>query len=717
MRDIEQCKRDQRLADTVRQYGIDLKPGGSGRLIGKCPFHREDTPSFTVYDDGGYKCFGCGAAGDVVDFVRGMEKCSLPEALEKLGAPVVEEQPKRPAALKQVAVYKYTDEHGGHLFDVVRYEPKTFRQRAADGTWSMKGVPLVLYRMPEVTAAETVWLVEGEEDVHALEAVGVTATTNPGGSKAQWLDSYTAALAGKHVILCPDTDAPGLERHTRVIAALAGRVASLREVLVNPHKDVRDALRAGMTLAELLARAKPAVAPPAVDIDLLPFAFTDTGMAERIKALHGADMRYVPEFRSWLVWDGRRWVRDESDRARLLAMLTARAMGEQAIRIQDVDEREQYQKFAVKYEGAGAIDAALKNMQMLDGVSSAAARLDANPWLLNVQNGTLDLSSCTLRPHDRGDLITKLVHHPFEPGTKCPTFVRFLRDVLPVEIHGYLQQCLGYSLTGVTSEKALFFLHGSGNNGKSTLLDAVRQIIDEYSTGLQMELLVAREQNSNTMSDLADLRGARFAVTSETDEGQKLPVSRIKRLTQGMGNIKACRKYENPITFPETHKLWIDCNHRPSVPATDDALWRRIHLIPFETTIPDGMIDRDLPDKLRAESAGILAWMVYGAAKWRAAGAINKPPAVHASTVKWRTDMDRVKAWLDECARTDDAEGYCTVKEARGSYEEWCKANGEHPLGAQRFNDRLQRAGLTQERRWMGIERQSRVWMGLTLLG
>jgi putative DNA primase/helicase len=259
-------------------------------------------------------------------------------------------------------------------------------------------------------------------------------------------------------------------------------------------------------------------------------------------------------------------------------------------------------------------------------------QLDREPYLLNFKNGTVDLRTGEIRPHNPEDLITKSVPHCYQPAAACPRFLQFIRRVLP-GLEDYLQKALGYSLTAVTSEKAVFVCHGGGNNGKTTLLATVREVVgDYYAVLLQIDTLMARAADNNSQADLADLRGARFVMTSETEENQRLAEGRLKRITQGLGRIKAVRKYENPIEFTETHKLWMDCNHKPLVRGNDQALWNRLHLIPFDVTIPADEIDRDLPAKLLAESEGILAWMVAGAVRWHSEG-LGKPAAVESAGV------------------------------------------------------------------------------------
>ncbi len=254
-------------------------------------------------------------------------------------------------------------------------------------------------------------------------------------------------------------------------------------------------------------------------------------------------------------------------------------------------------------------------------------KLDTHPFLLNFLNGMIDLETGALLPHDPERFITKLVHYNYNPQAACPLFLSFIArimgnhpDASEAELDraermvAYLQRAFGYTLTGTTEEKAVFVPFGAGNNGKTTLLATFLHLLEEYAVLLQVDTLMVRQESNNTQADLADLRGARFVMTSETEEGQRLSQGKLKRITQGMGKIKAVRKYENPIEFPETHKLWMDTNSKPVIRAADDqATFNRLHPIPFTVTIPAEEIDKSLPRKLLAEAEGILAWAVAGA--------------------------------------------------------------------------------------------------------
>ena len=193
----------------------------------------------------------------------------------------------------------------------------------------------------------------------------------------------------------------------------------------------------------------------------------------------------------------------------------------------------------------------------------------------------------------------------------------------------YIQKAFGYSLTGSTAEKVVFMCLGKGDNGKTTLLSLFLRLLKEYAVLLQIDTLMVRQESNNTQADLADLR-ARFVMTSETEQGQRLAEGKLKRITQGMGKIKATRKYENPIEFEETHKLWMDANHKPEIRGTDNAIWNRLHLIPFEVTIPKDEIYRGLPEKLLAEAPGVLLWAVDGAVRWHHEGLARPEPVESA---------------------------------------------------------------------------------------
>jgi putative DNA primase/helicase len=227
---------------------------------------------------------------------------------------------------------------------------------------------------------------------------------------------------------------------------------------------------------------------------------------------------------------------------------------------------------------------------------------------------------------------------------------------------------------------------------------------------LQIDSLMVKNgvDSNNAQADLADLRGARFVMTSETEEGQRLAEGKLKRITQGVGRIKTCRKYENPIEFDESHKLWIDANHLPVVRSHDDATWRRLLTVPLTVVIPREQQDRGLTAKLQAEAEGILAWAVQGAIRWCKEG-LPRAAAVEQSGGAWRRDMDRVAAFIEECCDRL-ATGRVKAAALYDGYRKWAEANGERPMSGRAFAERLREAGIEKE-----IQRQGTVYTGICL--
>ncbi len=417
--------------------------------------------------------------------------------------------------------------------------------------------------------------------------------------------------------------------------------------------------------------------------ELLSQHHSDYGNGQRLIALHGKDLLYCHAFKKWLFWDGRRWVVDDGERSRVLCQEMLLEFLRQALSAKDQNSS----GFVAHCLNTQRITNALREAQPMAAITPA--ELDRYPDLINCLNGTLDLKTGCLREHCRTDYITKLVHHNYNPHSDCPRFREFLNRITANHpgLVGYLQRAFGYSLTGHTSEKVVFLLHGGGDNGKSTLLNVFKGLLEEYAVLLQIDTLMARQESNNTQADLADLRGARFVMTSETEEGQRLAEGKLKRITQGMGRIKATRKYENPVEFPETHKLWIDANHLPVVRGTDNAIWNRLHPVPFDVTIPKDEQDKDLPGKLAAEFEGILAWAVVGARSWYAEG-LGKPADVQEAGDTWRAQSDHIGQFIAEvCIIGEFAQVKGRILYSK--YKRWADEAGERPVTETAFGLRI----------------------------
>jgi putative DNA primase/helicase len=410
----------------------------------------------------------------------------------------------------------------------------------------------------------------------------------------------------------------------------------------------------------------------------------DYGNACRLISAHGEILRYCHELKSWLIWDGQRWSLDHSGQVRHLAESVIKDFWRDVSR--DTDRR----NFASSSLNKSRISDMLVSSQHRLPISPAS--LDSDPDLLNFLNGTVDLRTSALSPHFPLHYITRLVHYDYNPSATCPRFLSFLASIFAPHptLSSYLQLALGYSLTAHTREKVVFMPYGPGENGKSTLLGLFRSLIPEYSALLQIDTLMTRQENNNTQADLADLRGTRFVMTSETDKGQRLAEGKLKRITQGVGGrIKSARKYENHIEFDETHKLWIDANNLPVVRGTDNAIWNRLSPIPFSVTFSPAEQDKTLASKLAAEAEGILAWAVEGARLWFARG-LDRHSQIDLHRSQWRAQSDQITSFFQECCEIGN-EGELSASELYEAYERWVRGEDDTPYSKSDFIAALQK--------------------------
>ena len=234
-------------------------------------------------------------------------------------------------------------------------------------------------------------------------------------------------------------------------------------------------------------------------------------------------------------------------------------------------------------------------------------KLDADPRLLNVRNGTIDLRTGRLLRYDPLDMITKLASADYDPEAKAPLFFGFMRRVLNGNstLFRYLQRAVGYSLTGITTEQVFFYVRGRQKNGKSTFINLIRDMLGDYAMHTPTETLMTKTYDNNIPNDLARLNGARMVTAIETAPGRQLDEAKIKAMTGG-DPITARFMRAEWFTFTPGFKLWLVANDDPRVRSTDAALWRRIRVIPFDVVIPEDQQDQKLAETLRGEFPGIL---------------------------------------------------------------------------------------------------------------
>jgi len=421
------------------------------------------------------------------------------------------------------------------------------------------------------------------------------------------------------------------------------------------------------------------------------FHSTDLGNAARFARDHRDHARFCGPL-GWLVWDGRRWHRDNTGAVERLARRTVREIYRAVAVTTNDEERTELVKWAHQSESHQRIKALLALARSEDDLIVETADLDTNPWLLNTASGIVDLTTGRVQSSDPDAHMTKLAATNYEPKARCPTWTTFLDKIMKgrAELIDFLQRAIGYSLTGATREQCFFVLHGTGENGKTTFLEALRGVLGDYATNAAPETFMVRV-DAGPRGDVARLRGARFVSTVETEDGRRLAEGLVKQLTGG-DTLTARYLYHAEFEFRPQFKLWMASNHKPIIRGTDHAIWRRVRLIPFDVTISRAKRDKTLAEKLMAESAGILAWAVEGCLQWQKKG-LGEPAVVDAATAAYREEMDYIGTFIKD--RCIVAEGRKIPSgELYGAYREWAERSGEDTLTAKTFSLRLKARGF-----------------------
>jgi putative DNA primase/helicase len=682
----------------------------------KCPAHDDKVASLSisVQEDGKVLLY-CHAGCELRDILRaaGLKMTDL--------FPATTQEHHRAPGRSIVATYDYTDPEGKLEYQVVRFQPKGFSQRRREETvngsewvWNLKGVTRYLFRLPQVTAAVaqklTIFIVEGEKDVLTLEEMGLTATCNAGGA-GKWFKPYSQQLAGADVVILPDNDLPG-KGHAELVAlslnGLASRVRVVELPDLPPKGDVTDWVRAGGTAEELSeivnsARNWRAREDPDAPMGIDGHYLHDVGNARRLIAAHGESIHYVCDRGRWYVWDGRHWAEDQTGEVLRMAKGVVDSMldfaGEARRKARTNGDKEalaaakQFEKHALASGNHGRIVAMLTQAQSEPGVPVLYSDMDSDPWLFNCANGTIDLCSGELKRHCRDDMITKLSPVEFDARCPCPTWEKFLADIFKQddELVNFAQAASGYTLTGDTREQVFFILHGSGSNGKSTFVNVLRDLFGDYGRKTSTDAILEKQAGSAS-NDVARLRGARFVSAIETSAGKRLAEALVKELT-GQDAITARFLYQEYFEFVPVFKLWLACNHVPVIHGQEKGMWRRIRLIPFlvefhDTDSPEGPYkDNMLPDRLKTEYPGILAWVLRGCLDWQTNG-LPAAVAVKAATGKLQQDMDILGGFVSECC-IFDSRAEVPAKDLYQAYCEWAELAGEKPLSQRWFGLRL----------------------------
>jgi putative DNA primase/helicase len=386
------------------------------------------------------------------------------------------------------------------------------------------------------------------------------------------------------------------------------------------------------------------------------------------------------------------------------------------------DEQEHRVKFSDQSLNKGAIDRLLQLAQPEVAVDDD--KLDQDPYLLNVPNGTIDLRTGRLEQHDPADLITRLCPTMYSRKSECKQFKQFLRHATDgnKNFMRFLQKAVGYSLTGSAAEQVLFFLHGPTRTGKSTLVNLIRDIVGDYGIHTPTSSLLVKHFDGAIPVDIARMKGARIVTAIESNASQQLDEAKIKSMTGGDKQVARFMR-QNLFEFTPEFKLWFAANDMPRVRATDDAIWDRIVVLPFKAQVaaenddnasvespPGAKRDKNLPVKLRAEASGILAWAVKGALLWGKEGLTDKSQFDFEKN-NWRKQSDTVGRFFHECCQVVAATEHVQSAVLYARYKHWCVANSEQPSSDRVLKARLIELGVAPKK-----TKAHTIWLGIRLI-
>ena len=730
--DMEQLRS---TSDIVAVIGSRITLTRRGHeYAGRCPFHEDSTPSlYVVPDKGFYHCFGFSASGDVVAFVQrfdgvgfreavatvqGTESLSTPRTASPKEIDWVSEVPPpsapRPHTMETahhgapVAEWCYRTLDGAVWGYAARYtigERKAILQwtygRSQGETfprWACRhfSKPRPLYGLEGVAHLhQPIMVVEGEKTAEAAKLLFPNAVVIswPGGVAAVKYADWTP-IAKREVLVVPDADAPGAVAGTWICEHLAHLGCAVQ--LVTPEStrpegwDLADALADGWGEREaeawldahrrpFLAAGVPLEAPPPPP-PAPPSPFSEDALAQRFVERYHDHAKYSRTWGYWLLWHGYRWRRDERDVVREAARgILCEAVNSDAGKIMPETTKR-------KINSLHMVNAVTTMAGFNPQMATAADQWDADPWLLATPKGTVELRTGTLRESRREDYMLQSTSISPEQ-TGCPVWLQFLDTVMnhDQELITYLQRLAGYTLTGLTVEQHLSFFYGTGGNGKSVFLTTIRAILGDYATVAPMTTFTESKLEHHP-TDIASLQCARLVVSQETEEGRKWAESLIKSLTGG-DPIKARYMRQDYFEFIPKFKLLFAGNHKPALRSVDEAMRRRMHIVPWTVTIPAEKRDHLLTEKLKTEYPAILQWMIDGCLLWQQQG-LTPPSIILQATDDYLQAEDALLVWLEENC-TMGREQAAPSKELYQNYVAWCEEAKEFPISHKRLVNNL----------------------------
>ena len=707
------------------------RPNGQNGFLVRCPVHADEKGSLSISPGNGsgflFKCFAGCDTKEVLGAVGLTWQDVLPprEKFRKY-TPV---QKRTPAKRTRYEIRDTTGELVAIHVREDRPEGKTVWWERPDGTRKL-GIPtadLPLYGIERLPAKGAVIVTEGEKPADALTVNGILAVASVTGASGTPGDDAIRPLLSRPVYLWPDNDAAGRKHMARIGASLKRLGATdLRLIDWKAAPDKGDAAEFVSLEAwrdeydELLDNATEIGADVSMSVvgqadtpELEAFRATDLWNAFFFVRLHGEKVRYCERLGGWHYYDGKRWTREMCGEVERFAKDIPRAMYSMAAAEPEEQRRQSIAKHAARTEAAGKIAAILELAKSEEIIAVPPETFDVGPWLFNAANGTLDLKTGGLRPYRREDMLTNLSPAEWRGAdAPAPLFEKFLDETMggDREKIKFLQRAAGYTLTGDMREQIFLFLYGPEAAGKGTFIRALADVMGTYARSTEIGTFLTSRRD-RVRNDVAALVGSRLVTASEPEDAQTFDEGLIKILT-GQDKTAARFFFREYFEFTATFKMWLQGNHRPHIRSTGGAMWRRLLIVPFTKSVPEGQRDKTLGEKFQSpeERAGILAWAVKGCLEWQRDG-LNPPGSVRAAVAEYRQAEDRLAPFLEERTATNKA-GQVPAGKLYSGYKEWCEVNGERPMTKRALGMRLEEKGYKPGRTNTG----ARAWDGLFLV-
>lgn len=438
--------------------------------------------------------------------------------------------------------------------------------------------------------------------------------------------------------------------------------------------------------------------------------FTDITNRDYFLKAYRDVVRYCHSWNKFLLWNGTNWSIDNRGMVESMCLDFVHKMYRGLRFITDLQLQRDFERHLKKSESFRRIQALVGTLKMTQEITITEDEMDKDIYLLNIKGLTLNLKTGKGREPNPKQLLTKRSNFIFDKAAKCPTWDMFLMQIFDKDISliHYIQKVMGYSLSGDISEQCMFILWGGGANGKSTFLNTIQKLMGDYACSANIETFMKKRADHS--NDLARLKGMRFVTTSEVEQGQAISESLIKIAT-GEDEITARFLYGEYFSFVPTFKIFMATNHMPKIRGSDNGIWRRIKMIPFNVTIPPEQRDKNLTEKLLAENSGILNWLLQGYVYWKKEGLGDEPPAIKNANEDYRLDMDVVGTFINDCIDLDASHTWrLHTTLLYNTYIKWCSKNNERVMSQKWLSMRMREKGFQRK-----ATNGQRIWLGLAV--